>query len=79
MAQAARKFVANPREALFEEIVGSLRVLPEALRDVFVRSHYRGKSTAQIAREIGINESGVRSMLRDANEIFYRRIHRFRA
>lgn len=78
MAQPARSFAASPREALFEEIVGSLRKLPERLRDVFIRSHYQGKTTAQIAREMGLAENGVRAMLRDANETFYRRIHRIR-
>ncbi len=77
-AQPVLRFGRDSREALFEEIVGSLKGLPKMLREVFVRSHYQGKSTSQIARELGVAESNVRSMLQDANLIFYRQIHRFR-
>lgn len=69
--------VFKNREVLFQDIVQSLKLLPEMLRRVFVRSHYQGKRAEQIARELGISPEVVRSMLRDANEIFYRNLHRF--
>ncbi len=77
MAQLATKTRKSPREALFKDIVQSLRLLPKMLRRVFVRSHYEGKNVQEIAQELGIPHENVRSMIRDANEIFYRNLHRF--
>ncbi|MFQ5739774.1 MAG: RNA polymerase sigma factor [Acidobacteriota bacterium] len=65
------------REELFEEIVESLKLLPAMLRRVFVQSHYQGKSVSEIAQDTGLAEAPVRSMLRDANHIFYENLHRF--
>ena len=77
-AQTVLKFNGSSREALFEGIVGSLKGLPRMMREVFVRSHYQSRSTSEIARDLGVSENHVRSMLRDANLIVYRQIHRFR-
>ena len=70
-------FAFENRDVIFQDIVQSLKLLPDMLRRVFVRSHYQGKRVEQIARELGISQDAVRSMLRDANEIFYRNLHRF--
>lgn len=67
----------SAREILFREITQSLKLLPGMLRRIFVRSHYQGKNELEISRELGIPKETVRSMLRDANEIFYRNLHHF--
>lgn len=80
MAQPALNFQRNRdrRDLLFEEIVDSLNVLPELLREVFVRSHYRSQSVSEIAGELQLPVSSVRDLQRDADEVFYRQLHRFR-
>jgi RNA polymerase sigma factor (sigma-70 family) len=77
MAQPAARFGVSTRDIIYEEIVDSLEKLPEALRAVFVSSHYQGKSNRQIATELGVPDEVVERLLEDANHIFYRSLHRF--
>ncbi len=78
MAEAALRFDRFGRISLHQGIVESLSALPGMLREVFVRSHYQGQRTSKIAAELRIPRETAESMLRDANEIFYRRVHKFR-
>jgi DNA-directed RNA polymerase specialized sigma24 family protein len=75
--QALSKRGRSAREILFKEIMQSLKLLPGMLRRIFVRSHYQGKNELEISQELGIPKETVRSMLRDANRIFYRNLHHF--
>ena len=78
MVQAVCKFENLDRENLFREIIESLKILPDPLRQVFVRSHYQGRSNAQIAMELGLPEDTVFSMLEDANLSFHHHLHDLR-
>ncbi len=78
MARAALKFGRFGRISLQQEIIDSLAALPRMLREVFVRSHYQGQQLSEIAQELRIPRETAESLLQDANEIFYHRVHRFR-
>ncbi len=71
------KFPESERDELFLDIVESLKVLPEVLRKVYIRSHYENKTIAEIAEELEIPPQSVSDLLANANEIFYRNLHRF--
>lgn len=62
------------REELFEKIVDTLGEMPEALRDVFALSHYRGFSVSEIAVELGQSDEEVRCLLERANAFFSARL-----
>lgn len=78
MAQAAMEVASFGRYGLHKEIMESLSALPGMLREVFVRSHYQGMTLSDIAKELRIPQETAQSLLEDADEIFYRRIHKFR-
>ena len=62
------------RDQLFGRILGSLKKLPEPLRQVFTRTHYQGQDAGRIARDLGLHEGNVAVMLSDAEHLFYRNL-----
>lgn len=78
MAQVVFGFDHLDRENLFRGIIESLNTLPDPLRQVFVRSHYQGRSNAQIAGELGLPEDKVFALLEDANRSFHNQLHDLR-
>lgn len=78
MAQPLLNLDLNQREILFSRIVEILDEMPESLRDVFVLTHYEGKSPSEVASILGIPESDFGSLLIQANQYFYRTLRRLR-
>lgn len=70
MAQTAFGVEEPIRDSLFLEIRETLGLLPDKLRQVFVRNHYRGKDVHQISEELHIPEEEVRSLIDQANRVF---------
>lgn len=70
MAQTAFGVEEPIRDSLFVEIRETLGLLPDKLRQVFVRNHYRGKNAHQISEELHIPEDEARSLIDQANRIF---------
>lgn len=70
MAQPLFEVEQPIRDSLFLEIREALGMLPERLRQVFVRNHYRGKNARQISQELQIPEEDVRSLIDQANRVF---------
>jgi DNA-directed RNA polymerase specialized sigma24 family protein len=59
------------RDDLFKDILETLREMPELLAQAFILSHYRGLSKKAIARELGVKEETVPTLLDQANRYFY--------
>lgn len=69
MAQPATPI--GRREELFNRVVTALRQMPEDLREVFVRTHYRSFDSASAAVEIGVSERQLASRRLAAEQAFF--------
>lgn len=72
MAQTWVHFGGLKRDSLYEDILNALDKLPDDLREIFVRSHYEGRSVAQLAGEFGLPRQEVVNRLLRANRLFLR-------
>lgn len=70
MAQAARNLDRHFREDLYARIVIGLQQMPEELREVFILSHYEGRSLERIAQALGIPPEQVAGLLEEADSRF---------
>ena len=78
MAQALITVDPNKREVLAEEIVEALGRLPGDLREVFLLAHYGSIPLKEVARNKGLKESDLDSMISRANRAFFGTLKRFR-
>ncbi len=66
------------RQQIFEGIVEQIRTMPSPLREVFVLRHYEGRTEPQIADLMGIQQSQVVHLLRQAERLLYHRVRDLR-
>lgn len=78
MAQALITVDPNKREVLAEEIVEALGRLPGDLREIFLLAHYGSIPLKEVARNKGLKESDLDSMISRANRAFFGTLKRFR-
>lgn len=58
------------REDLFRRIIQALEAMQEPLREVFMRSHYRGEEVSTIATQVGKSEAETLQLLSEADRLF---------
>jgi len=76
MAQPLLNIDLNQREILFGRIIEVLEEMPATLRDVFVLTHYEGKSPFEITSILGIPVADYENLLNQANQVFYRTLRK---
>ena len=67
------------RERLSRVILQTIASWPEEERGVFVRSHYRGLGTKEIAVGLGINNEKVGSILEECDRKLRAALRQFRS
>ena len=76
MAEPIKRLQKSKKEELFDVILESLEEMPDLLRQVFVLSHYRAHSPAEIASKVGVREEDIFFLLKCANKLFYQKLKR---
>jgi DNA-directed RNA polymerase specialized sigma24 family protein len=72
MAQALIDWTVRNRDVLFEQIVRALDQMPADLREVFVLTHYEGKSPWEIAERMHVSTVEINDRISRANDVFFR-------
>jgi DNA-directed RNA polymerase specialized sigma24 family protein len=72
MAQIMIDSAFASRDGLFEEIVRTLDLMPEDLREIFILSHYECRGAREIASLMHGDPAELELKLNRANRIFYR-------
>jgi len=72
MAQVAHSYLRVGRDILVDQIRRALDAMPPDLREVFVLTHYEGRSFRSVAESLHLNPSELALKVGKANEVFFR-------
>jgi len=72
MIQGTAYLCSTEREVLAQQIVRALNQMPGHLRQVFTVTHYEERTPEYIANKMGLGGPQIESLIRDANQLFWR-------
>jgi DNA-directed RNA polymerase specialized sigma24 family protein len=72
MAQVSIDWTVRRRETLFDEIVRALGRMPKDLREIFMLTHYEGKSAWEIAERMHLSPTEIHDRISRSRDVFFR-------